>query len=205
MKKTIYCILMALSLIGLVLQLYVSLQSTKFSKPMLVFNFFSYFTILTNVIVCLSYIGLFTQHKGFKLFYTPNNMAAITVYIIVVGAIYNLLLAKLWNPKGLQLIADTLLHTIIPIAYTLHWIFVVKKNALHWSLIGQWVLYPIAYLVYTLIRGAILNWYPYFFIDVSKLGYVAALQNALWVALFFIFLFAVCIGASKWLFKKQTN
>jgi hypothetical protein len=31
-------------------------------------------------------------------------------------------------------------------------------------------LYPLAWLAFTLIRGAVINWYPYPFIDVTKLA-----------------------------------
>jgi hypothetical protein len=33
-----------------------------------------------------------------------------------------------------------------------------------------WLAYPAAWLGYTLIRGASVDWYPYPFVDVSQLG-----------------------------------
>ena len=45
------------------------------------------------------------------------------------------------------------------------------------------LIFPICWLAFTLIRGAIAHWYPYPFIDVTQLGYGRAAVNCVWVAL----------------------
>ncbi|MGI8411933.1 MAG: Pr6Pr family membrane protein, partial [Solirubrobacteraceae bacterium] len=45
------------------------------------------------------------------------------------------------------------------------------------------LIFPIGWLAFTLIRGAIAHWYPYPFIDVTQLGYGRAAVNCIWVAL----------------------
>jgi hypothetical protein len=45
------------------------------------------------------------------------------------------------------------------------------------------LLFPVAWLAFTLIRGAVIHWYPYPFIDVVTIGYGKAILNAFWVAL----------------------
>ena len=37
------------------------------------------------------------------------------------------------------------------------------------------LVYPIAWVVYSLVRGAIVDWYPYPFLDVETLGYAEVL------------------------------
>jgi len=56
------------------------------------------------------------------------------------------------------------------------------------GLIGLWLIYPLAYLFYTLIHGAVSGFYPYPFVNVDKLGYGKALLNCLGVTVFFVVL-----------------
>jgi hypothetical protein len=61
------------------------------------------------------------------------------------------------------------------------------------------VLFPLAYFAFSIVRGAIIDWYPYTFVDVSTLGYGKVLLNAVWIALL---VFAVAAGATsldRWL------
>ena len=44
----------------------------------------------------------------------PSVRTAILTYIIIVALIYHYLLAKLWNPQGWQLVADTIEHVVTP-------------------------------------------------------------------------------------------
>lgn len=45
------------------------------------------------------------------------------------------------------------------------------------------LLFPLAWLAFTLIRGAVIHWYPYPFIDVTSIGYGKAVLNCFWVTL----------------------
>ena len=56
------------------------------------------------------------------------------------------------------------------------------------------VLFPLAYMVFTTIRGPLAsNWYPYPFADVHHLGYARVAVNAVWIMLLF---FAISAGAT---------
>jgi hypothetical protein len=57
------------------------------------------------------------------------------------------------------------------------------------------VLYPFCWLVFTLIRGAVISWYPYPFIDVTQLGYGKTILNCFWVSLL---LFALLQELPPW-------
>ena len=52
------------------------------------------------------------------------------------------------------------------------------EGRLRVSHIGVWMLYPVLYFAYILLRGHLLGVYPYPFIDVEKLGYGQAFINA---------------------------
>ena len=59
----------------------------------------------------------------------------------------------------------------IPIVVVVDWLVDPARHRLPLWVAAAWLAYPGAYLAYTLVRGAIVDWYPYPFVDVSELGY----------------------------------
>ena len=57
--------------------------------------------------------------------------------------------------------------------------------------------FPIVWVAFTLIRGAIYPWYPYPFIDVSQLGYARAALNCVWVALLMLGVAAAALAIDR--------
>lgn len=135
-------------------------------------NFFSYFTILSNLLVAASFAapGAFWR--------SARTRGAVTLYIAVVGLVYELVLRRLWHPQGAQFMADLLLHDAVPLAAVAHWLFLRERGALKGPDPIAWLLFPAAYLVYALLRGATTGWWAYPFIDASILGYARVLLNA---------------------------
>jgi hypothetical protein len=142
---------------------------------------------------------LLKERKAERFFKQPSVLTAVTVYILIVGLVYNLVLRSQWNPQGLQLLADNLLHSITPLFALLYWIVYVPAKEISWKQTPAWMLYPFFYLIYIMIRGSFSNFYPYFFIDVSKLGYTKAFTNAVYVtvAFFAVSLVLIWIGRKK--------
>jgi hypothetical protein len=84
--------------------------------------------------------------------------------IVLVGLIYSLLLRHSWQPQGLQKLADTMLHDVTPILFVILWAL-MPHGALKWSDM-KWALTPPAlYVAYSMVRGAIDGWYPYYFLN----------------------------------------
>lgn len=164
----------------------------------------SFFTILTNllVVLCFSFLWLKPNSSLGKFFTKPKTRSAITVYIVVVGAIYNIILRFLWNPQGLQKVVDELLHSVIPVLFLVYWFVAVPKNNLLWKNIWMWLIYPLAYFAYTLVRGELIGKYPYPFMDVNKLGYSAVLINSFFITIFFVVLSLILVAIAKWMSKN---
>ena len=198
------CVWMAvLGWSGLALQLYLVLLArweTGASVIGGVVAFFSFFTVLTNTLVAvvLTYTGVAGQSKCRRFFLQPWVSSGIAVSIIVVGVAYSLLLRNLWQPQGLQWLANELLHDVMPLVFSLYWWFFVPKGTLRIRHIGLWILYPIAYFAYTLLRGHLMGVYPYPFVDVDKLGYALAVVNALGILAGFIAVAVVLIALDRW-------
>ena len=164
-----------------------------------VVRFFSFFTTLTNLLVSIAWSAIvFFSRTGLgKFFSKAATQTAVAVYISIVGIIYSLLLRSVWNPNGWQKIADHWLHDAIPFLFIVYWIFFVSKTGIGWLAPIKWLIYPIVYIVYSLIRGACVHWYPYYFVDVDKLGYLIALRNTALVLLAFLVIGFIYVGMAK--------
>lgn len=161
--------------------------------------FISFFTITTNLIVAVCFITLwvFKKTSAGEFFSKPSTLTAITVYIVVVGIIYNVLLRGLATPVGLARVADELLHVVNPIIFLVFWIIFVDKSKLVYKDALVWLIYPFLYVILIVIRGAILHQYPYPFINVSEMGYPKATFNAALIMLFFWLLSLLLIFVGK--------
>ncbi len=151
---------------AIVTQLTIQIQS-GFS----VVNFFSYFTNLSNIIAAI--VLLF---GAFFLFQrrepTPTYdliRGAATVYMAIVGIVFSILLRN-EDLGSLLPWVNTVLHYIMPVVVVLDWLYLPPSTKLFASQIWVWLIFPILYLVYSLIRGAIVGFYAYPFLNPAKVG-----------------------------------
>ncbi|HTG56228.1 MAG TPA: Pr6Pr family membrane protein [Niabella sp.] len=145
-------------------------------------RFFSYFTILTNIAVATYFTALLFDARITRV---KGLLSAITVYIIIVGLVYQVALRHIWDPQGLQKWVDELLHSFIPLGALFYWSLFEKKGPWY-SQIFAWSIYPLAYLIFTLIRGRISGFYPYPFVNVTEIGMQQTLLNALVILALFM-------------------
>jgi hypothetical protein len=106
-------------------------------------------------------------------------------------------LRSLWHPLGPQLIADRSLHYIVPVLYLLWWFALLPHGTLVWRDAARWLWFPLVFALWTFARGAVVDEYPYPFLDVGHLGYPAALLNAAVVAVIFVILGLGLVAADK--------
>jgi hypothetical protein len=157
----------------------------------------SYFTILTNLLVAVVATSALTARAAENFFTRPSTMSATAVYIAVVGIIYSLLLRALWEPSGLQLAVDVALHDAVPVLYVAYWVLYVPKGSLRWFDALRWLLYPLAYVLYTVVRGELTGDYPYPFANVAQLGYATVLANTALLLVVFFVLGLICVAAGR--------
>lgn len=187
---------------ALLLQLNLSVGMTAASgKPALmgIVIYLGYFTVLTNLFVALALLlPLVAPDSGIGRFAArPMVQGCAATSILVVGIGYHVLLRHVWNPQGMQWIADMLLHYVMPILFFLHWLLVLPGHRLPWSAPLAWCVYPVGYVVYALLRGELLQSYPYPFIDVLAIGYGGALLNALGLLVCFVVLGMILVAVSN--------
>ncbi|MEM7113043.1 MAG: Pr6Pr family membrane protein [Chloroflexota bacterium] len=149
---------------------------------------FSFFTNLTNLIIIIMAAALlFGSGRLHNWFKSPSVQAACCLYIAFVGLGFWFLLG---GPRSLDTILDWIpemtAHTLSPILGAVYWFRAVPRGQITRRDTFMWLLYPIAYLAYWLIRGPLVGYYPYFFVDVDAIGYSGV---AMWsVALVVVFL-----------------
>jgi hypothetical protein len=167
---------------GVVLQLGLMLHGKSgFELGHAVVKFFSFFTILSNIAVGLVLVAPVVTADGRlgRWATRAGTRVAVGVYIVITAIVYHWLLAGRWNPTGLQLIADTLLHTVTPLLYLIDILALPPAEAARWRSAWKALVFPLAYGAWTLAHGALSGFWPYPFFNVPKRGYGAVLVTML--------------------------
>ncbi len=167
------------------------------------FNVFCFFTVQSNVIVGITCLLLAhdptrssTAFKTFRL----TGVVAITI----TGIVYHSVLRQLLDLESWALVADNALHTVSPIMVVVGWLTFGPRGLTSPRIARLSVVFPVCWLVFTLIRGPIVDFYPYPFVDVINLGYVRVLVNCIWVAVLYLGLSAGATVLDGWLERVRS-
>lgn len=199
LKKDFQSAITIIAWAAVFLQLFLIIENRVASIPGTIVRFFSFFTVQSNILVavCFTFLRLMPNSKLGLFFGHKLNITAITLYILIVGIVYNLILRFLWQPTGLQRIDDEMLHSLIPILVLVYWIWFVEKAQLFYKHILPWLIFLSLFLVYTLIRGYFFKFYPYPFLNVLVLGYKSVLINSFFMVLAFSIIGSILVFISK--------
>jgi hypothetical protein len=169
-----------------------------------VVNFLSFFTIQSNVFAAVVLaIGAVTLLRGSTdAPWFATLRAAATTYMVTTGVVYNLLLRGIELPQGSTLAwSNEVLHLVAPVFLLLDWLLAPGRRPLPVRKVGVIVIYPIVWVVYTLVRGPLLLdegtgaafWYPYPFLNpnLSENGYLSV---AFYTVLIALVICAVAVG-----------
>ncbi len=170
-------------------------------------RFFSFFTILTNLLAAVAMLApVLAPQSGLGRFLDrPSVRTAIAGYIVIVGTVYYVLLSAIDKATGLHLDLEYVLHYVIPPLFVLDWLLFVSKDEIGWRNGVDSLAYPFAYLGWTLGHGYVTGWYPYPFIDVTKLGYGRMLLNSAGLILAFLALELLFVALGRLLKARRDN
>ena len=137
----------------------------------------SYFTIQSNILVAVGTVLLARAPTRDGAAFRAVRLAGV-VGITVTGVVHFFLLRPLLDLEGADYVADKLLHMVVPALAIIGWALFgprprVDRSAQAWS-----VAWPLAYLGYVLVVGAISGWYPYPFLDVDDKGWAHVLGSS---------------------------
>jgi hypothetical protein len=182
---------------SLVLQFYLSAANKNtlkvdYSAAKRIANYFSYFTIESNIIVlCVAVSLVLGADRDGPVWRVFRFIAVLCITVTCLVDVT--VLRPQQHLAGASNIADLGLHIVTPVLFVLGWVLFGPRPRFDWGTLGYATVFPIAWLVYTLIRGPIAKWYPYPFIDVITHGYARVTVNVVFVAALIIGLGAVLV------------
>ena len=138
---------------------------------------FSFFTIQSNLFVLGTSIALAMNiHRDGKLWRVLRLDALLG--IIITGLVYETILAPLVHLEGWALVATIGFHYISPWATLIGWLLFGPRPRTTWSTTLLAFIWPVLWIVYTFVHGAITGWYPYPFLDVTTIGFADSVRNS---------------------------
>jgi hypothetical protein len=169
-------------------------------------EYFTFFTITSCLLtgVALTIGGLRVLRNQPETKFLTLFRLTMAASMVIVGVIYNLLLTDSVDKRDIgydwPVLPNLVLHTYMPILVFLEWL--ISRTAVPLKLkTAFWVLvYPLTWLAFSITRGFITDWWPYWFID-PQYGYPVMLQWIFTIAAFFVVLALGLLPAQKALAK----
>ncbi len=193
-------------LVALVIQIPITAAATggAFDTPAArVANLFTFFTILTNVLVLGTGAVLAVAPRSRGTLFAVVRLDAV-LGIAVTGIVFHTLLADLYDLRGAEAFADLLFHTVSPVLTVLGWLLFGPRGLVDRAIVALSLLYPLLWLGFTLVRGAVTGWYPYPFVDVPRVGYPAVVVNSLGITALFLVLATALLGLDRLLSRHAS-
>ncbi|HEY3606749.1 MAG TPA: Pr6Pr family membrane protein [Pseudonocardiaceae bacterium] len=193
-------------LVGLVVQAMVTARATGGVFPTAggrLVNLLFFFTIDSNVIVGVTSMLLALRPQRTSTLFRVLRLDGI-VAIAVTFVVFHVALAGLQELSGSAAVADALLHTASPVLCVLGWLLFGPHQRGGSRLVALSLIFPLCYIAVTLVRGPIVDFYPYPFLDVRMHGYLSVLVNAVVVGVLFLCLAAGVTALDNWLVRRRT-
>lgn len=139
-------------------------------------NLFSYFTIESNLLVLGVAATLVVAPARDGGWWRVARLDAV-LGIIVTGVVFAAVLEGRVHHEGISVWVNAGFHYFAPWWALAGWLLFGPRPRITWTTVGWAFAWPVAWIAYTLGRGAVTGWYPYPFLDVTRLGYATALRN----------------------------
>ncbi|WP_210505265.1 Pr6Pr family membrane protein [Naasia sp. SYSU D00057] len=141
-------------------------------------DFFGYLTMQSNIaLVAVNVAAGVLALRGREE--TPRFSAlrcSVTCFVIVAGVVFGVLASQA-PALGYRLDvpwSDQVLHFFLPTFTLIDWLVSPGRQRVRWRTLALIVGYPIVWGILTIVRGRIVGWYPYFFLDPAQAGYPAS-------------------------------
>ena len=156
----------AVVIVAILYQIRLNLDSGLF-RPL---RFFAFFTILSNLFAAVLWLWLAARWKATRTRRDDLLRGASVLYLVLTFIVVVILLGgaelQVADPR-----VDFIVHKLFPVLVVIDWIIDPPETDLRLRDVGLWLIFPLAWIALTLIRGAIDGWYPYPFLDPDNGGY----------------------------------
>ena len=152
-------------------------------------EYFAYFSIVTSIVagivMLITAVRLLTRLEDGKWFEIAR--LSLAVAMIVLAVVYHLLLADMANDVrdgdyAWPVLPNEIIHTYAPILAAIEYLISVKAFKIRLRAFLWVAIYPLAWLTFSVIRGMLTGWWPYWFLNpsgeiglIGMLGYVGAI------------------------------
>jgi hypothetical protein len=175
-----------------------ALSSAQGPGPaVVVVRYFSYFTILTNLFVAMVSVPLSRGRRPGPLL-RVLTLNAVTG-IVITGVVHWFLLRPISDiAPGVPTLLDDVQHVLVPVITPIVWLVIGPHGHVRARTFAASLVFPLIYLVWTLVHGAATGWYPYPFIDIPTVGYRSALSVGGLILVIMCALAALCWAWDRW-------
>jgi hypothetical protein len=164
-------------------------------------DFFSHFTILSAMAACVVLLasgatGLRDTRGGRGV---PDMVrGAVVLYMAVSGFVFGLVDTE-FHDTLMPSWADHVLHQARPLVMIADWLVDPPRRRVRYPSAASWLLLPLLYVGYSLVRGAVTDWYAYPFLDPDRGvgGYGRVTVACLLLAVLFVALGALVVKAGN--------
>lgn len=188
LARVLHVLVAVVALTGVAMELVIAITGGPGTAPThaeRVVRLFSYFTIQSNVLVGLVAVLLAVDPRRDGRVFRVARLDAL-LCIAVTGIVYNTVLRGIQDLSAAGQVSNLLLHVLSPLLAVAAWGLVGPRPRVSPATVWWSVAYPLAWIAYTFVRGAVVGWYPYPFLDVAAIGLGRAVVNTVVVAVVFV-------------------
>lgn len=147
-------------------------------------RFFAYFTIQSNLLGAVVLIEAVLR-RGKVTPFLDWFRGAATVYLIVTFFVVLVFLSDVDVQLAIPWV-DLVLHKAMPMVLVLDWIQYPPHARVKVHRAIYWLFFPLLWLMFTLLRGAISGWYPYPFLDPAVTGHLGVFLSCVAITAGFV-------------------
>ena len=127
----------------------------------------------------------------------PAVRSAVLLYIIITSAIFLALLNNSVNFTGLSKAVLYINHLLTAILLIIDNVISIKPKIYKWKLLFYWMIYPVAYLIFSIVEGLAFCRFRYPFLNFNEMGIYSYFLIIFMLVLIFIGTGALIIFLNK--------
>lgn len=182
------------------------------------FGMLLYYTTLSNVLIIAFLIYLVLWEKRYGDSNQSEQLlrqkAAVTMAIAITFLVYHFLLAAKASPEEFYRFRNMIVHYLVPIGVIMDTLLLDRTKVYKWFDPLTWTLLPIAYFIFAIFNGLVLQWpipgakdspFPYFFINMNTYGSLGVLKNAFAILIAYLMIGYGLLGVKTILGRKTKD